>query len=394
LAHTRPVRLLVTLACACTAAAALPALAAGAPANDNYLASTAINTAGSVLPGTSTRTGDIILATVQSDILEGNVGGPIAENLGCVRPGFPAVMYGDTVWWDIYPHRPGFVRVVAEATDFEPVVGIMPFTRSNAVPDLANFRCVRSGLGNATLDYEFPLVEGGGYTIQLGAVDGSGFEGPYTLTVYFNPDTDRDGAVDSQDSCPNEGGANLISGCPDTDGDGVINSADRCPGASGTAPHSGCPDADGDGKIDPDDACQRESTRGKRDRNDNGCPDRELLKPETKLTPGLFCTGAVCHGIRVNKLIVSEIPRGTRVTVACTKHACKKASKKVGKNRQVRFFSGQKLEAGVGLAITLARRGYVSRRITYWIKPNDWKKTNSCLKSGKPVRCSRQLLVR
>jgi hypothetical protein len=69
LAHTRPVRLLVTLACASTAAAALPALAAGAPVNDNYLASTAINTAGSVLPGTSTRTGDIILATVQSDIL-------------------------------------------------------------------------------------------------------------------------------------------------------------------------------------------------------------------------------------------------------------------------------------------------------------------------------------
>jgi hypothetical protein len=270
----------------------------------------------------------------------------------------------------------------------------MPFNLSNAVPDLASFRCVRSGLGNATLDYEFPLAEGGGYTIQLGAVDGSGVEGNYTLSVYFNPDTDRDGAVDSLDSCPNEGGANLISGCPDTDGDGVIDRGDRCQGPRGTAPNAGCPDTDRDGKIDPDDACLRESTRGERDRNDNGCPDREFLKPETKLTPGLFCTGAVCHGIRVNKLVVSEIPRGTRVTVSCTKRACKKASKKAGKSRRVRFFSGQALEAGVGLGITLSRRGYVSRRVTYWIKPNDWKKTSSCLKSGKPVRCSRQLLVR
>lgn len=372
----------------------MPAIAAGAPPNDNYLDSTAINAAGSVLPGTNTRTGDIILATVQGDILEGNAGGPIAENLGCERPGFPAVTYGDTVWWDIYPHRPGYVRVVAEASQFEPVVGIMPFNRSNAVPDLASFRCVRSGLGNATLDYEFPLVEGGGYTIQLGAVDGSGFEGSYTLTVYFNPDTDRDGAVDSLDSCPNQGGANLISGCPDTDGDGVIDGSDRCQGPGGTVAQAGCPDSDRDGKIDPDDACRRESTRGRRDRNDNGCPDRELFKPETKLTPGLFCTGSVCHGIRVNKLVVSEIPRGTRVTVSCTKHACRKASKKAGKSRRVRFFSGQALEAGVGLAITLSRKGYVGRRVTYWIKPNDWKKTNTCLKSGKPVRCTPQLQVR
>ena len=80
--------------------------------------------------------------------------------------------------------------------------------------------------------------------------------------------------------------------------------------------------------------------------------------------------------------------------MSCTKHACKKASKKVGKSRHVRFFSGQKLEAGVGLAITLSRKGYVPRRITYWIKPNDWKKTNTCLKAGKPVRCTRQLQVR
>jgi hypothetical protein len=390
LAHIRP----VLLACALAACLTIPAVAQAQPANDNYLDSTAINSAGSVLPGTSTRTGTIVDGSVQADILEGNAGGPIAENTACVRAGFPAVSYGDTVWWDIYPHRPGVVRVVAEANGFEPVVGLMPFDRNTAIPNLSLFRCVRSGLGNATLDYEFKLSEGAGYTIQLGAVDGSGVEGPYTLSVYFYPDTDRDGLIDSVDNCPSQSGANLIAGCPDTDGDGVIDRIDRCPGPRGTLARYGCLDSDRDGKIDPDDRCRRESTRGKRDRNDNGCPDREFFAPETKLTPGLFCTGSNCHGVKVNKLVVSEIPRGTRVTVTCTKHACKKGSKRVGKSRKARFFSGKNLRAGVGLEITLSRKGYVSRRITYWIKPNDWKKTNTCLKSGKPVRCTRDLLVR
>ena len=83
------------------------------------------------------------------------------------------------------------------------------------------------------------------------------------------------------------------------------------------------------------------------------------------------------------------------MTVSCTKHGCKKASKKVGKKHRVSFFSGKALKAGVGLSIDVARKGYVGRHVTYWIQPNDWKKTRlSCLKSGKPVRCTRQLQVR
>jgi hypothetical protein len=200
--------------------------------------------------------------------------------------------------------------------------------------------------------------------------------------------------LDSGDSCPSQGGPRLISGCPDSDGDGVIDRSDRCPGPTGPPSQAGCPDRDRDGKIDPDDSCPRESTRRKRDRNDNGCPDRELIKPETKLNAGTYCTGSICHGIRVKKLVISEIPRGTKVTVACTKRACRKSSKRAGKSRKVRFFSGKALKAGVGLSITLSRTGFVSRRVTYWIEPNDWKKTNTCLKGGKPVRCTRDLLVR
>jgi hypothetical protein len=376
------------------AAAAMPALAQAQVSNDNYLDSIGLNSPGTALPGVSSRPDDTIVGATapQADILEGRPGGPIAENTGCLRTGFPQVDFGSTVWYDIFPHRPGNVRLTVESSAFGAVVGIMPYDRNTLIPDIGAFRCGVASLGTAVLDYPFRLQEGAAYTIQVGGFSGN--QGLFNLNVYFDPDTDRDGLLDSGDSCPNEGGANLISGCPDTDGDGVIDRNDRCQGPKGTVAQAGCPDSDRDGKIDPDDACRRESTRGKRDRNDNGCPDRELLKPETKLTAGTYCTGSICHGIKVERLVVSEIPRGTRVSVACTKRACKKASKRAGANRRVRFFSGKNLKAGVGLTITLSRKGFVGRRVTYWIKPNDWKKTNTCLKSGKPVRCTNSLLVR
>ena len=53
----------------------------------------------------------------------------------------------------------------------------------------------------------FPVQEGAGYKIQVGAVnDATTTEGPYTLSVFYNPDTDRDGVLDVFDVCPNEGG--------------------------------------------------------------------------------------------------------------------------------------------------------------------------------------------
>ena len=36
------------------------------------------------------------------------------------------------------------------------------------------------------------------YTIQVGAADGIGVEGPYTLSVYYDPDADRDGLLDAR----------------------------------------------------------------------------------------------------------------------------------------------------------------------------------------------------
>jgi hypothetical protein len=353
LVPTRPVALLASVACAC--AAALPSAAAAQLVNDAYATPIQLNAPGSVLPATSARPRDTI-ATATTE----------AENTICQRQGFAQVSYDSTVWYDIFPHRPGALRLTAEAAGFGAVVGVMPYDRNTQAGDLNAFRCAVASLGAAILDYPFRVQEGAAYRIQVGRFDGT--PGNFSLTANFDPDSDRDGVLDSGDSCPS-----LVGGVPT----------------------GGCPDSDGDGKFDPNDACPRENTRGRRDRNDNGCPDLELLTPETKLFPGSYCTGSVCHGVRVNKLVIAGIPRGTRVTVSCTKHACKKASKKAGKSKRVRFFRGKNLKAGVGLTITLSRKGFVGRRLTYWIKANDLKKGSlSCLRSGKPVRCTSQLLVR
>ena len=138
----------------------------------------------------------------------------------------------------------------------------------------------------------------------------------------------------------------------------------------------------------------REATRGKRDRNDNGCPDRELLKPETKLNAGFYCTNGVCHGIKVKKLVISEIPRGTRVTVSCTKHACKKVSKKVGKSRQRSVLQRPEPGGGRRAAITLSRKRLRQPPRDLLDQAERLEEDQHCLKSGKPVRCSQQLLVR
>jgi len=77
------------------------------------------------------------------------------------------------------------------------------------------------------------------------------------------PDSDGDGVIDRDDSCPSDAGT--LNGCPDGDGDGVADKDDACPTAAGTL--GGCPDSDGDGVADKDDACPTAAG------NVDGCPD-------------------------------------------------------------------------------------------------------------------------
>ena len=91
----------------------------------------------------------------------------------------------------------------------------------------------------------------------------------------IDKDSDGDGVPDSRDRCPNTARGTPVdaSGCPsDRDGDGVIDSLDRCPGTpKGVAVDGrGCPrDSDGDGVSDNRDQCP-DTPRGEKV-NDVGC---------------------------------------------------------------------------------------------------------------------------
>jgi len=92
-------------------------------------------------------------------------------------------------------------------------------------------------------------------------------------TLAFNgcPDSDGDGIKDAEDVCPNEAGSKAMKGCPDKDGDGLSDKEDACPTVAGTMELKGCPDSDGDGIADKDDRCpmQRGAAEFK------GCPDSD-----------------------------------------------------------------------------------------------------------------------
>ena len=424
-----------------------PSAASAAPSNDNYYCcSIRVNQPGSVLP---TQTGftnhTIVGATTEADMFAHDPDAPVVpENTACVR-GTTTETFDSTVWYDIYPHRPGNLQVVTESP-FQAMLAVVPFD-GEAFPDWSRYKCIASSLGRAVMNYDFRLTKGAGYSIQVGRVSGS--QGLFSMSVFFDPDTDEDGPVDSQDQCPGTAGKPELGGCPDadndnvrdgddqcpttpgkpqhngcpdrdndnirdgddrcpdqggppqhrgcadTDGDGVADPDDRCQGAKGSVAHKGCPDGDGDGLADVDDKCPREDARRGRDRNGNGCRDREMLNPAVQLVPGdPYCDAGRCLGISVARLVVSEIPRGTRVTVTCTRRACRQKPK-VAKGQRVRFFSGQKIRAGRRIVIRITRSGYVGRQLHYSIGRNDLDKSKlQCFAGNRAQRCTTQLLLR
>lgn len=99
--------------------------------------------------------------------------------------------------------------------------------------------------------------------------------------VFKEPDTDKDGLLDSKDNCPQQpedfDGFEDDDGCPDTDNDkdGIVDLKDECPDEAATC--DGCPvrDKDGDGINDDVDKCpsRPEDVDGVED--DDGCPDMD-----------------------------------------------------------------------------------------------------------------------
>lgn len=86
-----------------------------------------------------------------------------------------------------------------------------------------------------------------------------------------NKDSDGDGVLDKNDSCPNQAGPIGTGGCPDSDGDGVADRMDNCPQIAGLPAFMGCPDSDGDGIMDLEDACPNAAGN----LENKGCPDSD-----------------------------------------------------------------------------------------------------------------------
>ncbi|WP_341658700.1 OmpA family protein [Blattabacterium cuenoti] len=54
-------------------------------------------------------------------------------------------------------------------------------------------------------------------------------------------DSDNDGVLDQEDSCPNQFGLKKFQGCPDTDLDNIPDHEDKCPKKFGKKENQGCP---------------------------------------------------------------------------------------------------------------------------------------------------------
>jgi OmpA-OmpF porin, OOP family len=95
---------------------------------------------------------------------------------------------------------------------------------------------------------------------------------PVSVPVAPPKDTDGDGIIDADDSCPSVAGLAKYKGCPvpDTDKDGINDDEDKCIDVAGEQRYNGCPipDTDKDGVNDEEDKCVDVSGSVRY----NGCP--------------------------------------------------------------------------------------------------------------------------
>jgi len=202
------------------------------------------------------------------------------------------------------------VSCVAPGTSFEELDQIQ-INASINVPADEEINLTVLTSGSATLDEDYS-ISSSSITISEGSSTGSVFitleddfesEGNENIEIdisssgdflFLNPqlsitiidddyDTDGDGIVDVNDSCPETAGPIEGSGCPDTDGDGIYDNEDQCPDEPGDAENNGCPlvDADGDGLLDGFDDCPNEPGPAQY----NGCPSPKILINEVLYDP-------------------------------------------------------------------------------------------------------------
>jgi hypothetical protein len=173
---------------------------AAPPANDDYLAATALNAPGSEMPRdtVSSPATDTSEATVQADQLGG--GGP-PEPSACGATGL-----GRTVWYRFFPDVDG--RIGLQAVGFDATLALVPFKSAQA-PLPQDYICVNRR-DDMIESLDAPVTAGTGYAVQAGGAAGAA--GILQVSFTFAPDRDRDGVTDDQDRCPRKPGT--ANGCP------------------------------------------------------------------------------------------------------------------------------------------------------------------------------------
>jgi hypothetical protein len=196
------------------ATVALASHVAGAPPNDDYLQSAALNTPGQRLERQATLkdvrpASEMANASVQADVFnpkaDGSAGsGGPAEVTTC-----ETTSYGKTVWYDFYPDVPGVVRI--RANGYDSVISVLRFSRDSGIPDFAGRACINDS--SSTQEELLTRVrKGRAYTIQLGGVNNA--SGELEFLFDFLADTDGDGVLDDNDNCPRLKSGGRPSGCP------------------------------------------------------------------------------------------------------------------------------------------------------------------------------------
>jgi hypothetical protein len=185
-----------------------------APMNDHYLQSVPVNDPGARNPrdrriSAHEDVRNTAMATVQSDVFNPDAeGGP-----GSGGPAEPTTCngtsYGNTVWYDFYPHVTGRVGIVAAG--FDTVIRVVPFSPRTLAPNFARSQCVNERSTTSEV-FEAIVRKGRAYTVQLGGVNGA--TGNLEFEIFFRADQDLDGVLGREDDCPRFKGPARRDGCP------------------------------------------------------------------------------------------------------------------------------------------------------------------------------------
>lgn len=150
------------------------------------------------------------------------------------------------------------------------------------------------------------------------------------------------------------------------------------------------PDRDHDGTPDRLDRCPDQDART-RDEDRNGCLDYARLRPIFTLKPGIYVGRDPRRplGIVIKRLTVSELPRGARVTLTCTRRACGRAVLVVPRTGRVelRTLRGRRLRAGVRITVRATLKSAVGGGATYRVLRNDYRFDRFCIHPFRGRSC-------